>query len=71
MTGPYDSIIGVEKKLVLQRFLTGVPNRFEPATGDVRLCAVVVDCDEQTGKARSIDRIAISQNVDVSALNRF
>ena len=71
MTGPYDSVIGVEKKLVLQRFLTGVPNRFEPATGDVRLCAVSVDCDEQTGKARSIDRIIISQNVDVSALDRF
>jgi 2',3'-cyclic-nucleotide 2'-phosphodiesterase len=68
MTGPYDSVIGVEKKLVLQRFLTSVPNRFEPATGDVKLCGVTIDCDEQTGKARSIDRIMISQNVDVSAL---
>jgi calcineurin-like phosphoesterase len=71
MTGPYDSVIGVEKKLVLQRFLTSVPNRFEPATGDVKLCGVAIDCDEQTGKARSIDRIMISQNVDVSALNQF
>jgi 2',3'-cyclic-nucleotide 2'-phosphodiesterase len=70
MTGPYDSVIGVEKKLVLQRFLTAVPNRFEPATGDVKLCAVVVDCDEATGKARSIERVMISQNVDVSELQR-
>jgi len=34
--------------------------RFEPATGDVRLCAVVIDCDETTGKARQIQRLMIS-----------
>jgi calcineurin-like phosphoesterase len=34
--------------------------RFEPATGDVRLCAVVIDCDENTGKARSIERLMLS-----------
>jgi len=71
MTGPYDSVIGVEKKLVLQRFLTSVPNRFEPATGDVKLCGVVIDCDEQTGRARSIDRIMISQNVDAAVLKQY
>jgi calcineurin-like phosphoesterase len=36
-----------------------MPVRFEPATGDVRLCAVVIDCDEQTGKARSIKRLML------------
>jgi calcineurin-like phosphoesterase len=34
--------------------------RFEPATGDVRLCAVVIDCDEKTGKARAIERLMLS-----------
>ena len=56
MTGPYDSVIGVKKELVIGRFLNNMPVRFEAATGDVRLCAVVVDCDETTGKARSIQR---------------
>src|SRR5215472_4536592 len=49
MTGPYDSVIGVMKEQVLQRFLTGLPGRFEAAKGDPRLCAVVVACDEHTG----------------------
>lgn len=59
MTGPYDSVIGVKKELVIERFLSGMPARFEAATGDVRLCAVVVECDEQTGQARRIERIMI------------
>jgi calcineurin-like phosphoesterase len=37
-----------------------MPARFEAATGDVRLCAVVVDCDEQTGRARRIDRLMLT-----------
>jgi 2',3'-cyclic-nucleotide 2'-phosphodiesterase len=60
MTGPYDSVIGVKKELVINRFLTNMPARFEAASGDVRLCAVVIDCDESTGKARSIERIMLS-----------
>jgi metallophosphoesterase (TIGR00282 family) len=60
MTGPYDSVIGVKKELVINRFLTNMPARFEAASGDVRLCAVVIDCDENTGKARSIGRIMLS-----------
>ena len=59
MTGPYDSVIGVEKELILQRFLTSMPAKFEPATGDVRLSAVVVECDETTGRARSIERLVV------------
>jgi 2',3'-cyclic-nucleotide 2'-phosphodiesterase len=61
MTGPYDGVIGVKKELVVGKFLNGMPVRFEPATGDVRLCAVVVDCDESTGKARSIERIMLQE----------
>jgi len=60
MTGPYDGVIGVKKELVVGKFLTGMPVRFEPAAGDVRLCAVLVDCDENTGKARAIERLMLS-----------
>jgi metallophosphoesterase (TIGR00282 family) len=59
MTGPYDSVIGVKKELVIERFLTGMPARFEAAAGDVRLCAVVVECDDQTGRARHIQRLMV------------
>ena len=61
MTGPYDGVIGVQKEQVVGKFLNNMPVRFEPATGDVRLCAVVVECDEKTGRARDIERIMISQ----------
>ncbi len=59
MSGPYDSVIGVQKELVVGKFLNNMPVRFEPATGDVRLCAVVVDCDETTGRARKIERVMV------------
>jgi 2',3'-cyclic-nucleotide 2'-phosphodiesterase len=60
MTGPYDSVIGVQKELIIARFLNNMPARFEAATGDVRLCAVVVDADETTGGARTIERVMLS-----------
>ena len=62
MTGPYDSVIGVQKELVLQRFLTGLPARFEAAVHDVRFCAVLVECDEITGKALRIQRIILGED---------
>jgi len=60
MTGPYESVIGVKKELIIGRFLNNMPVRFEPATGDIRLCAVVIESDDVTGKARSIQRIMVS-----------
>jgi hypothetical protein len=60
MTGPYEGVIGVKKELVIHRFLTNMPARFEAANGDVRLCAAVIDCDEDTGKARSIVRLMVN-----------
>jgi 2',3'-cyclic-nucleotide 2'-phosphodiesterase len=60
MTGPYDSVIGVQKELIIARFLNNMPARFEAATGDVRLCAVVVDCDELTGRSRKIERLMLT-----------
>ena len=60
MTGPFDSVIGVKKELVVGKFLNNMPVRFEAATGDVRLCAVVIDCDESTGRAHEIRRIMLA-----------
>jgi len=57
MTGPYDSVIGVEKTAVLERFRTQRPVRFSPAENDLRLCGVLIDADPQTGRAISIERI--------------
>jgi 2',3'-cyclic-nucleotide 2'-phosphodiesterase len=59
MTGPYDSVIGVQKELILHRFLTNMPGRFEAATNDVRLCATLIDCDAETGRATGVQRIMI------------
>jgi metallophosphoesterase (TIGR00282 family) len=56
MTGPYNSVIGVDKEIVLRRFLTGVPVRMEAARGGVELHAVIVDIDETTGKATEVRR---------------
>lgn len=60
MTGPYDSVIGVRKEIVVERFLKNMPVRFEAANGDTRLSAVVIESDDATGKARSIERIMVS-----------
>ena len=60
MTGPHDSIIGVEIDAALGRFLTGLPAKFETATGNPRLNAVIVDADEQTGRANNIERVSLS-----------
>ena len=56
MTGSYHSVIGMRVEGSLKRFLTGVGARFEPASESPRLCAVVIDIDEETGQARSIER---------------
>ncbi len=61
MSGPYDSVIGVEKENILQRFLTNMPGKFEAARGDPRFSAALIDCDQVTGKARSIRRIFLGQ----------
>jgi metallophosphoesterase (TIGR00282 family) len=60
MTGPHDSIIGVEVSAALGRFLTAMPQKFETATGNPRLNAVIVDADEQTGRATDIERLSYS-----------
>jgi len=61
MTGPHDSIIGVSIKPVLQRFINGLPARFDTATGNPRLNAVVISADINTCHATSIERIDLSE----------
>jgi 2',3'-cyclic-nucleotide 2'-phosphodiesterase len=62
MTGPHDSVIGVEIEAALGRFLSGMPARFETASANPRLNAVVVDADERSGLATSIDRLSYSHD---------
>ena len=57
MTGPHDSIIGMDRTASLGRFLNAMPSRFEPATGNPRLNGVVIAADEATGLATAITRI--------------
>jgi hypothetical protein len=59
MTGPYNSVIGVDKDIILRRFLTAIPVRMEAARGGVELHAVVVTVDEETGKATAFKRYEI------------
>jgi metallophosphoesterase (TIGR00282 family) len=61
MTGPHDSIIGMERQPSLARFLNGMPSRFEPATGNPRLNGVVVEADDHTGRATAVTRISYSE----------
>ncbi|CAN5458314.1 TIGR00282 family metallophosphoesterase [soil metagenome] len=58
MTGPYDSVIGDDKEIILESILTQMPKRFEVAEArEVMLCGVLVTVDPQTGEAKSIRRI--------------
>ena len=60
MTGPHDGVIGMRFRSVIPRFLQGIPHRFAVAEGDVRLCAVIADIDDDSGKATSIERLQIA-----------
>ena len=60
MTGPHDSVIGVEVEPALNRFLTALPQKFETATGNPRLNAVIVEADQATGRAADIERLSYS-----------
>ena len=61
MSGPYDSVIGVEKDMVLHRFLTGMPGKFEAAKGNPKMCAALIECDAATGRALRIERIMLGE----------
>ena len=61
MSGPFDSVIGVERELVLHRFLTGMPGKFEAAKGNPKMCATLIACDGATGRATAIQRIMLGE----------
>ena len=56
MTGPHDSVIGMEKGAVIKRFLDGMPVHFEVATGDIQMNAVLIEVDSVSGRAVSVAR---------------
>ena len=59
MTGPHDSVIGVEADLAIRRMRTGLPVRFETAQGGVRIEGALVECDAETGRASSIEAVRV------------
>jgi len=61
MTGPHDSVIGMEREPALVRFLTGMPSKLEPATGNPRLNGVLVSADDRTGRAAAVIRLSYSE----------
>jgi metallophosphoesterase (TIGR00282 family) len=61
MSGPFDSVIGVETELVVQRFLTGMPGKFEAAKANPKMCATLIACDGGTGRASGVRRIMLGE----------
>ncbi|HOS02256.1 MAG TPA: TIGR00282 family metallophosphoesterase [Candidatus Hydrogenedentes bacterium] len=57
MTGPMDSVIGMERDIIIRKFLTGMPSEFKVAEDRPGLCGVVVEADDRTGAALSIERV--------------
>ncbi len=62
MTGCYNSVIGVETRGILKRFVERVPERMEPASGPGSVCGVIIDIDETSGYSRSIERVRVDEN---------
>ncbi len=60
MTGPHDSIIGMEKVPSLERFLTGMPKRFACATSDLKISGVLVTINSDDGSALRIEKFKIN-----------
>jgi calcineurin-like phosphoesterase len=61
MTGTHDSVIGTRAEIAVGRFLSQVPTRFKPADGAATLCGVLVEVDETTGVAISVERLQLKE----------
>ncbi|HWQ34268.1 MAG TPA: TIGR00282 family metallophosphoesterase [Blastocatellia bacterium] len=59
MTGPHDGVIGMQTGTILPRFLTGLAPRMEPSEGDIQMNGLIVDVDEQSGKAFRVERLSL------------
>lgn len=64
MTGPRDGILGVDKDIIIGKFIEATPRRFEIAEGAVWLCGLIVDVDEENGNALQIERIRMEWEAD-------
>lgn len=59
MTGAYEGVIGFSKDRIIEKFLSQTPRVFETAKRDIRLCGAVIEIDEETGRARKIERVQV------------
>ncbi len=66
MTGPFDSVIGIEKELAISKFLTQRPIKFETANHNIKLQAAFLSIDDKTGKARNIRTLTINEEQPVN-----
>lgn len=57
MTGPFDSVIGLQRDLAIRRFMNQTPVRYKPATENLRFCGLVISIDRESGKATNIERL--------------
>ncbi|MGH9769246.1 MAG: TIGR00282 family metallophosphoesterase [Blastocatellia bacterium] len=62
MTGPHDGIIGMQTEIVLERFLRGLSTKFEPCEGEIKMNGLIVDVDEETGKALRVERLSLNHS---------
>jgi 2',3'-cyclic-nucleotide 2'-phosphodiesterase len=62
MTGPHDGVIGMQTTVVLERFLKGIAPKMEPAEGGIRLNGLIVDVEEETGRALRVERVSLQHN---------
>jgi len=63
MVGPRDSVIGIKKEIIIERFINHMPQKFNVATGDNWINGVLIDVDENSGKSRSITRINMKADI--------
>ena len=62
MTGPHDGVIGMRTEIVIERFLRGLAPKFEPSNSDIKLNGLIVDVDEETGRALAVERLSLSHS---------
>jgi calcineurin-like phosphoesterase len=60
MTGSYSGVIGMDRHDVIARFTSAIHKRADHSTGNVRICAALIDIDETTGRAREISRLSLT-----------
>ena len=59
MVGPHDGVIGMQTEIVLERFLRGLSMKFEPCDGGTKLNGLIVDVDEETGRATRVELLSL------------